>query len=392
MKIVDVLNGKRVLIWGYGREGKATENFINRYCGNTIYDVYEGEIDGIKVDDYDLIIKSPGIPYLTDNPKFISETSLFIDEFKDSIIAITGTKGKSTTSSLLYNVLKDANKKCVLVGNIGNPCFDYYEEIDKDTIIVFEISAHQLALVKKSPHIGVFLNLYEEHLDYYKTMNNYFNAKANITKYQNENDYLLIGEDVPQIKTIANTIHIKNDKHFNMQIKGEHNQYNANFVYYIATVLLKIDQDVVINSMENFKNLKHRIDFVGKIDGIYYYDDSISTIPQATICAIESISNVDTVLIGGMDRGVNYDVLIDFIKNHKYNYIFMYGSGKRIFDQLGGLEYCYYSKDLEDAVLLAKKITKKEKACILSPAAASYDFFKNFEERGDMFIKFVNNK
>ena len=392
MKIVDVLNNKHVLIWGYGREGKASESFIKKYCPNTIIETFVGEKDGFDDSKYDYIIKSPGVPYLTDDSKYISETSLFLDEFKDQIIAITGTKGKSTTASLLYQVLKDANKKCILVGNIGNPCFDYYEEIDKDTYIVFEISAHQLANVKTSPHIGVFLNLYEEHLDYYKTMDNYFKAKANITKYQNKNDYLLVGlKNVPPIKTLANVINISIDKTFDLKLKGGHNQHNANFVYYIAVNLLNIDEKSVINSMCNFTNLAHRIDFIGNFDGVDFYDDSISTIPQATISAINGINNTGTILIGGMDRGVNYSELVEFIKLHKYNYILMYASGKRIYEEVKELEYCYFEEDLEKAVKLAKKITEKGKACILSPAAASYDSFKNFEERGDTFIKYVKN-
>lgn len=391
MKIIDRLNNKKVLIWGLGREGQATKEFIDKYCSSVKVDEYEGSKDGFDDNSYDYIIKSPGIPYLCDNPKYISETSLFLEEFKDRVIAITGTKGKSTTSSLMYQVLKDAGKKCILVGNIGYPCFNYYDQIDDNTYIIFEISAHQLASVKTSPHIGVFLNLYEEHLDYYKTMDNYFNAKANITKYQNENDYLLVGKDVPSLNTIANKILIENKEHFDLKLKGEHNQFNANVVYYIATKILKLDEKQVRNSINEFKNLEHRLDYVGNYDGIDYYNDSISTIPQATIAAINSILNVDTILIGGLDRGINYDVLIDFIKHNKYNYIMMYGSGKVIYDAVCDLDYTYYEDDLDKAVKLAKNITTKGKACVLSPASASYDHFKNFEERGNYFIKLVKD-
>lgn len=389
MKIADVLNNKHILIWGHGREGKSTENFINRYCHDVDYEIYEGDKSGFDDAKYDLIIKSPGIPYLTDDPKYISETSLFLGEFRKQTIAITGTKGKSTTSSLLYEVLKSLHKKCVLVGNIGNPCFDYYRDIDEDTYIVFEISAHQLASVKNSPHIGVFLNLFEEHLDYYHTMDNYFNAKANIGKYQTSDDYLLVGENVPSISTKSTIIKVENSDHFNLKLKGEHNQYNANFVYYVACRLLNLDRNAVVNAMEKFENLKHRIDYVGRYDEVDYYDDSISTIPEATISAINSVPNANTVLIGGMDRGVNYNCLIDFIRNNNLNYIFMYASGQRIYEDVKDLKNCYYERDLESAVSLAKKITIKNGACILSPAAASYDSFKNFEERGDMFVKYI---
>lgn len=392
MKILDTLNGKHVLIWGLGKEGKATKKFIDKHCNNTIYDVYEGDKEGFDESKYDLIIKSPGIPYLTDNPKYISETSLFVDEFKDQIIAVTGTKGKSTTASLLHHVLKKAGKDVILVGNIGNPCLTYYDKIKKDTIIVFEISAHQLVTVKSSPHIGIFLNLYEEHLDYYKTLDNYFKAKANITKFQTRNDFFLVGNNVPSVNTKANIINIENDEKFDLLLPGEHNQYNANFVYYVCVKILHISDELVRKAMSSFKNLAHRIEYVGTYKKIDYYDDSISTIPQATISAINSIKNAGTVLIGGMDRGINYDVLIDYINENRLNYIFMYASGKKIFDEVKDLDYCFYKKDLKEAVKLAKKITIINKACILSPAAASYDSFKNFEERGDKFVALVKGK
>lgn len=390
MKIAETLNNSKVLIWGYGREGKATESFIKNYCDNVIYDVYEGDKDGFNDADYDLIIKSPGIPYFTNNQKYTSETRLFVEEFKNQIIAITGSKGKSTTSSLLYQTLLNAGKKAILVGNIGNPCFDYYSQITTDTIIVFEISAHQLLTVNSSPHIGIFLNLYEEHLDYYKTLDNYFNAKANIGKFQTKDDYLLLGSNVPNIECQSNIIRINNNLRFEMNLLGEHNQYNANFVYYVANKLLNINDKTIRESFKNFKNLKHRIDYVGKIDDVDYYDDSISTIPQATINAVKSIPNIQTVIIGGMDRGINYSELIDFINNNtSYKYILMYASGKRIYDSINKTNNCEYVETLDKAVSLAKDITDKGKACVLSPAAASYDSFKNFEERGDKYIEYV---
>ena len=391
MKIIDELNNKRVLIWGYGKEGKASESFINKYTHNVKYDIYEGNKEGFDENDYDLIIKSPGIVYFTDDERFTSQTKLFLHEFKKQIIAVTGSKGKSTTSSLLYEVLKDLKKDVILVGNIGNPCFDYYEQIKEDTIIVFEISAHQLVNLDVSPHIGIFLNLFEEHLDYYKTLDNYFNAKANIGKHQTKDDYLLVGNNVPSIDTKSNVIKLNNDKHFDIKLLGEHNNYNANFVYYVLVNILKLDEKSVLTSMANFNNLEHRIDYVGKFNNIDYYDDSISTIPQATIEAIKSIKNIDTVLIGGMDRGINYTILIDYIRNNKLNYIFMYASGKRIYKEVSEYNYCHLVEDLNSAVKLAKQITKENKAVVLSPGAASYDSFKNFEERGDIYIKLVKS-
>ena len=179
MKITEILNNKRILLWGYGLEGKSMEKFINNYCNVRELTVFQGKREEINEDAYDCIIKSPGIVAWDLSDKYTSMTELFLQEFSDRVIGVTGTKGKSTTSSLIYTVLsKCSGRPSLLVGNIGFPALDYYSEITDDTIIVFEMSCHQLAHAKISPHIAVFLNLYEEHLDYYGTMDRYFRAAA----------------------------------------------------------------------------------------------------------------------------------------------------------------------------------------------------------------------
>ena len=379
MKITEKLKSKRILLWGYGLEGKSTEKFINKYCDVSELTVFQGKREDIDEDAYDYIIKSPGIVAWDLSDKFTSMTDLFLSEFSGQVIGITGTKGKSTTSSLLYTVLsKCTDRPALLVGNIGLPALDYYGSITDDTIIVFEMSCHQLAHVGISPHIAVFLNLYEEHLDYYKTMDKYFRAKANITLNQKPGDYLFVGDNVPALDTKAAKTVISYDDpmHFDMKLKGEHNQFNARFVYAISTQLFGCDPDKIRESLRE----------------VDYYDDSISTIPEAAIAAVRSIPNAGTILLGGMDRNIDYDILIDFIREHgEYNYILMYKSGERIYKEVGTLPCCRYTEDLQGAVALAKEITPSGKACILSPAAASYGYFKNFEERGDVFQQLIKD-
>ena len=167
------------------------------------------------------------------------------------------------------------------------------------------------------------------------------------------------------------------------------NEKNAEFVFRIATQQFHADPEKVRKCLKEFKGLPHRLQFIGEKNGLFYYDDSISTIPSAAINALLAVPNAGTVLIGGMDRGINYDELINFISSHdEYQYVCMYESGKRIYEALSK-EYCHYEPDLEHALHLAEKITKKGSAIILSPAAASYGHFKNFEERGDRFRDYV---
>lgn len=399
MSVVDRFSGKRILIWGYGREGKSTENFLNRCCNPALVEVFEGKREDIEEDKYDYIFKSPGIVMEEENPKYTSQTQIFMEEFGGQTIGITGTKGKSTTSSLLYTVLNACSgRETLLMGNIGLPCLDYFDHISKDTIVVFELSCHQLAHLTVSPHIAVFLNLYEDHLDYYGTMEKYFMAKTHISTNQKATDYVYEGTNVPDFDTKATRTIISPDEvsEYTLSIEGKHNQFNAEFVYKIATERFGCDGEKVRESLKTFTGLAHRLQRVATVDEVDYYDDSISTIPQATISAATSLKNAATLLIGGMDRGIDYTILVEFISAHKeYIYICMYESGKRIYDAVKnrGIDADYplfYVEDLVAAVEKAKEVTPKGGACILSPAAASYGYFKNFEERGDVFAALVS--
>ncbi len=393
MRITEAVYDKRILIWGYGREGKSTERFLNKFCSPALVEVYEGKREGIDESKYDLIIKSPGIVMEDDSPLYSSQTQLFLSEFRDQVIGITGTKGKSTTSVLTYETLQKAGRRPVLlVGNIGKPCLDYYDDITEETIIVFEMSCHQLAHVTVSPHIAVFLNLYEEHLDYYGTLDKYFRAKSHISTFQNSGDLLFVGKDVPEFETQARVFRMlpPEEEEYELKIPGAHNQYNAEFVYEIATRVFGLENTKVREAMKDFTGLSHRLQKIAVIDGVTYYDDSISTIPEATMNAVNCLENVQTVLVGGMDRGINYDVLVKFIrKRHDIDFIVMYESGERLYKDIMYCDNVRFAPDLRGAVILAKQFTKSGNACILSPAAASYGYFKDFEERGEVFAKLV---
>ena len=370
MRIADYVYNKKILIWGYGKEGKSMHRFLSEKAQLRECTVYEGRQSGIDEAAYDLIIKSPGIVAERYNEKYTSMTELFLMEFSGQVIGITGTKGKV-------------------------PCLDCYDEIDEHTIIVFEMSCHQLQYLKISPHIAVFLNFYPEHLDHYGTVENYYLAKKKITSGQTEKDYLFVGEQLRELESraVKQVIPYEAPDTYELQLPGKHNQFNARVVYTICTEIFGCDGERVRERMKGFSPLRHRLENIGTFDGIDYYDDSISTIPESTIEAIKSVSNAKTILIGGMDRGISYVGLIDFIRKHpEYHYIFMYASGKRIYEELSDEASCRYCEDLQQAVANAKKITKAGEACILSPAAASYGYFKNFEERGDVFRQMATGR
>ena len=421
-QIIDFLRDKKILILGFGREGKSSLDFIRRelpqaevaiadqqeiVVENTTVISGENYLDACK--DYDLILKAPGViikDYLDaeTKSKITSQTDLFMRAFSRQIIGVTGTKGKSTTSSLIYHVLKSAGRDAQLVGNIGKPCFDILDEITDQTAIVFELSAHQLEYIQASPHIAVLLNIYEEHFDHYTTPNDYYGAKKNIYKYQTPDDLLIYG-DIFQHTTIdeinaAQSMKIDITKteifprgQIRTKLIGEHNQLNIQVAAAIAYAY-KINGEDFKQAVASFQPLPHRLEYVGTFRGIKFYNDSIATAQEAVINAIKALGDVDTIILGGMDRGLDYHPLVDFIRETNIrNVILLPATNERFqqtFDEREYSQKLIHVKNMREAVEQAYAITATDKSCLLSPAAASYGFYKNFEERGEDFKNLVS--
>lgn len=439
-ELVNYFKDKKILILGFGREGQSTyklireylpeqkiyiadlkENFENNYDflkdeNNAEYISGEGYLDNLN--NYDIIMKSPGISFVgveVDKEKIKSQLELLLEFFNIFTIGVTGTKGKSTTSSLIYRVLKDQNVDTMLLGNIGIPVFDFIDDIKENQKIVLEMSSHQLEFMKNSPNISILTNIFPEHLDHYESFEKYAEAKCNIFKYQKEEDSFIYNIDnensvkfVKNVKSKKYTVSIKDSEadiylkdgkvYFENEViysKDDPRKllgdYNLNNIMYVLVVskILGLEIEKTRKSISEFETLPHRLEFVGKYNGISYYDNSIATIPNATIEAVKALENVDTLIIGGMDRGVDYTDLINFLNEGKVrNIICMPTTGHDIAKKLIN-QNTYKVENLLDAVKIAKEVTKIDGICLLSPAAASYGFFKNFEERGDMFQKYI---
>ena len=447
-KLLNYLENKKILILGYGLEGESTYRFIrnhfpekNLYIADKNMNLLNTKIELVEdpyvevslgenylngIEEYDLIIKAPGIS-LKDidiskyKEKIISQLQLFLEFIDVYTIGVTGTKGKSTTSSLIYKVLIDQGKDAFLLGNIGEPIFNDIDYIKKDSIVVLELSSHALEYVKKSPNIAILLDIFEEHLDHYKTFEIYAAAKFNVAKFQNENDYFIYNYDNENMKNFGfdykehdfavslqtipdtkNKSYLENDMIYcngkemmnineKMNLKGLHNINNIMFILSVCEIL-NLDIEKAIDSIKNFKTLEHRMEFVGILHGVEYYNDSIATIPEATMNAITALKNVNTIIVGGNDRGVDLSELIQFLNDDKMleNIICLPKTGEYIKEGLENSgKNVVFKEKLEDAVEYAMEITKKGTACLLSPAASSYGYFKNFEERGKLFKKYV---
>ena len=429
-KLRNFFEGKKVLILGFGREGRSTLDLIKDFdCSIGIadqnlsvtpeleeYELFSGENYLSAISGYDIVMKTPGIALFdklskTDKAKITGQTDLLLRFCENKIIGVTGTKGKSTTSSLIHHILEHCGKKSVLIGNIGIPPLTITESIEKDTIIVCEMSCHQLEYVQVSPDVAILLNIYEEHLDHYVDFNAYKQAKENIYRFQNSSDVLVYNSEcycdkldtVPSKKISASQnkkadIYISEKniiiygetisyEKISPKLEGEHNLYNI-AVALAAAKEFGCDLDKAIQAVRNFNGLEHRMELVRIVNGVKYINDSISTIPLATINAIKTFS-ADTVIIGGMDRGINYDVLVEYLNTgDAANIICLPDSGYRIADMLDTDLKIYRVSDMKEAVSKAYEVTKK--CCVLSPAAASYGFYKNFEERGRHFKDLVN--
>jgi UDP-N-acetylmuramoylalanine--D-glutamate ligase len=420
--IIQYLRNKSILILGYGREGRAALEFVRENLPDNavaVADKNPVDIEGVlsfsgadylrHCHDFDIVIKSPGVEIKDfiddeDKEKITSLSDLFLCFCQNPIIGITGTKGKSTTSSLVYHILTSCGKKAVLTGNIGQPCFEVIDKLDYETIVVFELSCHQLEFVKASPHIAILLNLYEEHFDHYAKPEHYFRAKKNIYRYQTSEDILIYGDifehatkeeiDALDCETIdIHSIDIKDDE-IETTLLGEHN-YNDIRAAVRACQGFGLSKQQCLEAVKSFRGLPHRLEYVGKFEDIDFYNDSIATAQEATINAVQALGNVNTIILGGMDRGISYEHLVDFLRDSSVrNVILLPNTTKRFMDLFNSSSYkqrLFAAKNMEEAVDIAFRETEKGKICLLSPAAASYGFYKDFQERGEDYCAKIQN-
>lgn len=423
------LQRDKVLLLGFGREGQSTYRYLRQLFPNlplAIADQSENPDLSVADDDgnitlhlgknyldvleaYDVIIKSPGVQlrshqHILHGKTLLSQAGLFLECYGRQMIGITGTKGKSTTSSLIFHILNEAGRDAILVGNIGKPAFDFINKINDETLIVFELSAHQLEYVQHAPHIAILLNIFEEHLDYFDGMDAYVHAKMNITRLQHPGDYLIFDEEneriTHQIKLLApaaplQPIDLSAVSNIDLGVlAGNHNRKNIAAARQ-ACQLAGIPESKINSAIKTFKTLEHRLEWLGSFCGRDFYNDSISTIPESTMEAVKTIYKTYMLILGGFDRGINYDLLVKFLAKADVQFLLFTGDAGRRMAQLF-TPFCRFDQQVvivEKFAEIAKYFNQipKGKACLLSPAASSYDEFTNFEERGKVYKKMAEN-
>ena len=302
-----------------------------------------------------------------------------------------------------------------LIGNIGKPVLSLLFKAKPSDIYVYELSSHQLVSLKKSPQIAVFLNLYPEHLDYYKSFSEYFKAKQNICRYQkkidlfffnSDNAYALKASEMTQAKTIALNSEMAKEflekwrAEFSQdrpsRLLGEFNLLNISAAIEIGRIF-KIPEKKIAQAIKSFKPLPHRLEFVGQYQKIRFYNDSLATIPQATIGALNALGNdVETIFLGGFDRSLNFEELAKrIIKSNLKTLIFFPSTGKRIWKEIIEIKpknrffNHFFIDNMQEGVNIAFKYTNQDKICLLSCASPSFGLFMNYQDRGDQFKKYI---
>lgn len=433
---------RKIAILGFGNEGQAVLKFLKR----------EGELKNSEVwildksekvtaprgtkaqlgKDYlknlsrfAVIYRSPGVPYLAkelvtarkNGVGFSSSTKLFFEKCPCPIIGVTGTKGKGTTSTLLYKIFKahrlrsgQAAKKVFLAGNIGLPAVSILSNLKKNFLVVLELSSFQLQDLEISPKISVVLEVFPDHQDSHKNLAEYYSSKANVAKYQKAEDAVFFFGDKKKSAWVAaqgtgkkisilpqGSAELDEEE---LKIKGPHNFRNAVLALAVAEYL-GVAKKTAVKVIRDFRGLEHRLEFVRAIGNVTFYNDSASTNPHTSAAALRSFRPKETaIILGGYDKGLDYSPVAKAIKEKKPKLVILLGANsKKIQKAIKGTGVkIKFAENLPSAIRAAysalredSKPSPQSNSVIFSPGSASFDMFRNYAHRGEEFKKIVKS-
>ncbi len=475
MYMID-LKGKKIAVIGIGMEGQSSVKYLHEHgalvtiCDERSSSVLEKDIKILgykdikikggndyleRLDEYDMIVRSPGIKRSVKELKeaeqkgviITSQTKLFFELCPCPIIGVTGTKGKGTTSSLIYEMIKADGKDVYLGGNIGLSPFDFLDKLNVHSKVVLELSSYQLEDLTKSPHIAVLLMITQEHLapdkkdaphqNYHKTIEEYIDAKRNILRFQTKDDFAILNRDYPashesDVHTNAKVYQVSRERQTGqgcyvlggkvlvqrdgnieeiidaseIKIPGKHNLENVCAAVMTAK-LSGVSTKAIVGVLKTFKGLEHRLELVGEVRGVRYYDDSFSTTPETAIAAIQAFKQPEILILGGAHKNSDFTELGRVIGSAK-NIKAIIGIGLEWPEIKKSILYSYSSsersesrssrqsrtirpllienaKDMKTIVAAASKIVEAGDVVLLSPACSSFDMFENYKVRGEQF-------
>lgn len=447
-----MFKSKKVAVLGFGLEGKDLVNFLLAQGTDVfVFDKKEkselilGRVakDNVTLTcgkDYlrkgltgfDVIFRSPGVyrflPEIVEAEKggarLSSAIKLFFELCPAKIIGVTGTKGKGTASSLIYEMLLSAGKDVYLAGNIGVSYLKLLPKLTRDSWVVLELSSFQLIDMNASPYVAVVLNITQDHLDWHKDLNEYVESKKNIVKHQKYSDFAVINIDYETPEsfsklTRAKVFYFSRKKKVNgaycingkiylsthgakpfaeiksLLLRGEHNLENITAALTVGEIV-GVDPEKMRKVIYRFKGLEHRMELVGEVGGVKYYNDSFATGPQPTSAAINSFIEPLTLILGGYDKGLDYKELIKLVANKKNikNVILIGDLSDKLEKIIVGKKYkgtlvILGKETMTKIVNKARSLTPVGGVVLLSPAAASFDMFRDYKERGKKFKEAV---
>jgi UDP-N-acetylmuramoylalanine--D-glutamate ligase len=392
-----------------------------------------------KISGCDVVFRSPGVhPKKLENagPKITSTTQYFIENCPCRVIGVTGTKGKGTTSTLIYLMLKEGGRDVWLGGNIGQSPLTFLDKLKSDSVVVLELSSFQLQDLTISPHVAVILRTTSEHLDYHKDEKEYRSAKAPIVKYQKADDIVVLNKDYDYWREYAEATpakkffvslagdiegdgaHLGGSMIVNcagprcemignsskVALLGKHNLENILPAAVVARYL-EVPIPAIQKVIYSFSGLPNRLELVRVVNGVKYYNDSFSTTPETSIAAVYAVDTPVILIAGGSEKNSDYkEWAFELQKNHNLKMVMLMGVTaarmerdlKAAVEKLKGMDVMgefpvkiRKCADLEEAVTMAAKLAQNDDNVIMSPAAASFDQFKNYKERGEAFRKIV---
>ncbi len=447
------IKGKKVSVIGAARSGLAVAKLLKRLNADVfISDVKKieeikyvkfttNELDllGIKYEfgghsdrvfDCDFIVISPGVPSSADivvkaknmGIKVLSEIEVASWFCKAPIVAVTGTNGKTTTTSLIGFILKNAGFKTIVAGNIGAPFSDFVLDVDEESVVVLEVSSFQLDHIETfKPKVAVLLNITPDHLDRYASFGDYILSKFRIFKNQKENDFAVYNYDDEIVQPYVESLNLikmpfsvverlpvgafiddgyivlkfenKEERIAKMgeiKIRGIHNVYNS-LAAALAARAMEVKDEIIRESLKAFEGVAHRLEFVREINGVKFINDSKATNVNSLWYALESFDEPIILIAGGRDKGNDYSKVYDLVKK-KVKLIVAIGESKeKIYNEFKTLTNVVKVNSMEEAVKISFENAIPGDVVLLSPACASFDMFDDYEHRGEVFKKLVND-
>ncbi|MBX4204658.1 MAG: UDP-N-acetylmuramoyl-L-alanine--D-glutamate ligase [Candidatus Doudnabacteria bacterium] len=406
------LQDKKIAIVGMGVNNQKLASFFDAHgiVYETIADWKRNSDLVGQLDRFDILFRTPGLPYMapaiqqaqSKGVEISSQTKLFFDLCPAKIIGVTGTKGKGTTSTLAAKILEAGGYKVWLAGNIGTDPFEFIDSIKPEDLVVLELSSFQLQDLHRSPHIAVVLNITADHLDESGTYNKsahgsiseYFDAKLQIIAHQTAEDFAVISHELPSdVQNVGHGQKIifdpKDVEDYEYIILGKHNLENIAAASAVGKIL-KVPEDLIRQAVKNFPGLPHRLQKVLEKDGITYVEDSISTNEDSTIAAIQAFAEPVILIVGGSSKGLEYKKLGKTIKSagNLKAVVAVGEEAPKILKNMEGYSGKIFTgaKNMQEIISQAKSIATAGDVVLLSPAAASFDMFKNYRDRAEQFV------